>query len=65
MHYDSDNLDWNVSYSESPGTFQLYLQSLNPVVYLTKAFEISGNNERMYLKRAEEFIISWNKYRLN
>lgn len=60
MEYDFDTLDWNVQYTESPNTFQLYLQCLNPVMYLTKAYEITG--DIAYLDMGEKFIKSWADY---
>ena len=60
MEYDFDSLDWNVQYTESPNTFQLYLQCLNPVMYLTKAYEINGN--KAYMDMSEKFIKSWVDY---
>lgn len=54
-------LDWNVQYTNTPNTFQLYLQSLNPIVYLTAAYELSGNNE--YIQYAEKIIKSWINYK--
>lgn len=60
MQYDFDTLDWNVQYTESPNTFQLYLQCLNPVMYLTKAYEITGDTA--YLDMGEKFIKSWADY---
>lgn len=60
MEYSLDTLDWNVLYTDSPNTFQLYLQCLNPVMYLTKAYEITGTVE--YLDFAEKFINSWFAY---
>lgn len=61
MEYSLDTLDWNVQYTVSPATFQLYLQCLNPIVYLTRAYEITENKQ--YLECAEEFLIKWNEYR--
>lgn len=61
MPYDFDELDWNVLYTDAPATFQLYLQCLNPIVYLTKAYELT--NDKKYLKKAETFLLSWNEYR--
>lgn len=60
MTYSLETLDWNVQYSDSPNSFQLYLQCLNPVMYLTKAYEITKNTE--YLDQAECFIKSWADY---
>ena len=56
-----ENLDWDIQYTESPNTFQLNLQSLNSVVYLTKAYEISSDIS--YLTYAEEIIVAWNEYK--
>lgn len=61
MNYSFEELDWNIKYTKSPGTFQLYLQSLNPVVYLTRAYELSQNNK--YLDMAQKFIFTWNDYK--
>ncbi len=56
-------LDWNIQAKNSPNTFQLYLQALNPVVYLVRASQLTG--EAAYLDRAEQFILSWEEYRSN
>lgn len=61
MPYSLETLDWNVLYSESPNTFQLYLQALYPVSYLTKAYKLT--NEKLYLDLAFEFVKSWDIYR--
>ena len=58
--YDIDNLDWNIQFSDSPNTFQLYLQCLNPVLYLTRAYELCANEQ--YMNMADALIKSWNKY---
>lgn len=43
LPYESvESLDWNVQYTAHPNTFQLYLQCLNPTMYLTRAYEVSG-----------------------
>lgn len=55
-----DSIDWDVQYTNSPNTFQLYLHALNPVAYLTKAYELCGNTE--YLELAWAFVESWNEY---
>ena len=34
--YDIENIDWNINFTESKGTFQLYLQCLNPIHILLK-----------------------------
>lgn len=62
LPYESvESLDWNVQYTAHPNTFQLYLQCLNPTMYLTRAYEVSGKIE--YLQLAEELILSWNDFR--
>ena len=65
--YDINNIDWNINFSESSGTFQLYLQCLNPITYLVKAYEISGGGYEnfTYLEQAEKFLLSWYKYEQN
>lgn len=58
--YDIENIDWDIKFSESPNTFQLYFQALNPVLYLTKAYEIS--EDVTYLDLAGKILKSWDKY---
>lgn len=58
--YSIDKLDWNIQSGDSPNTFQLYLQSLCSVCYLTKAYELTGSDN--YLALADKFIWSWNDY---
>lgn len=55
-----NSIDWDIQYSTSPNTFQLYLQALNPVSFLTKSYQLSGNTD--YLDLAWEFISSWHEY---
>lgn len=50
-----------MTFSDSPSTFQLYLQSLTPILYLSKAYEITGKSE--YLDMGEKFLEEWDKYR--
>lgn len=57
---DMSQFDWNVQYSNSPNTFQLYLQCLNPVAYLTRGYELSGNER--YLVQAQAILDSWISY---
>ncbi len=61
--YDSKNtnsINWDVQYSASPNSFQLYLQALNPIAYLAKAYQINGKTE--YLDLAWNIIESWYEY---
>lgn len=59
--YDLYSLDWNMTFSDSANTYQLYLQSLNSTIYLTRAYELK--KETKYLDFAKEFIKEWDKYR--
>ena len=56
-----DRFDWDIQYSNAPNTFQLYLQCLNPIAYLAKAYELSGNEN--YLLQAEVILDSWLDYK--
>ena len=56
-----DTLDWNVQYSNTPNTFQLYLQCLNPIAYLAKSYEITTNED--YLLQAQKILESWLAYK--
>lgn len=58
--YDPENIDWDITFSESPNTFQLYLQALNPILYLTKAYEIT--KDTTYLDLAGKILNSWDLY---
>lgn len=63
LTYNLETFDWNVQHSSSPGTFQLYLQGLEMVRYLTSAYELT--EEIDYLKLAKKFIYSWSQYGLD
>lgn len=56
-----EQIDWDVVFSESPGTFMLYLQALNPVSYLTQAYYITDDDK--YLDIAREIIEQWIQYK--
>lgn len=56
-----ENIDWDVNFSLSPGTFQLYLQALNPMAYLVQAYYVNNNIE--YLNAARQIIESWISYK--
>lgn len=56
-----DTFDWNVQYSNTPNTFQLYLQCLNPIAYLAKGYEITTNED--YLLQAQKILESWLAYK--
>lgn len=63
MKYDISDFDWNVSFSNEPDLFQLYLQGLNPVQILVHAYNISNN--KSYLKFALKLIYLWRDYALD
>lgn len=56
-----EQIDWDIVFSESPGTFMLYLQALNPVSYLTQAYYINGDDR--YLDVARDIIEQWIQYK--
>lgn len=56
-----DQIDWDINFSDSPGSFQLYLQALNPISYLTQAYYINGNE--IYLQNAKQIVESWIEYK--
>lgn len=53
--------DWNIQYSSSPNSFQLYLQCLNPIAYLAKGYELTTNED--YLLQAQKILDSWLAYK--
>ncbi len=60
MPYNLDNFDWNTEFSNIPRTFQLYLQALNPVQILVRAYEKTRNVE--FLRFAWRMITNWYNY---
>lgn len=60
VKYDIEEFPWEIEFSNSPATYSLYLHALNPVFYLLRAYQFSGNKE--YYNLAKKIIISWMKY---
>ncbi|MEK4055167.1 alginate lyase family protein [Paenibacillus sp. FSL F4-0087] len=58
--YNIDNIDWNISATKSPNTFSLYLQTLRPIYYLSKAYTLTSDDK--YLDAADKFVLSWGEY---
>ena len=59
--YELDEIDWDIVLSTSPGTYQLYLQALYPIVYLSEAYYFTEKEE--YLDYARLLIENWMKYK--
>lgn len=57
---DPGGLDWNIEHTNSPTTFQLFLQGLNPILYLVGAFVESGDED--YFRQAVAFYESWAQF---
>ncbi|MGG3453183.1 heparinase II/III domain-containing protein [Paenibacillus rhizolycopersici] len=60
VEFDVLNLDWDMTVTESPNTFSLYLHTLRPIYYLCKAYLFTNN--MAYLNIADEFLNSWTHY---
>lgn len=58
-----DNIDWNMQVGSIPNTYQLYLQSLNPIWYLASAYDMTGDPE--YMDLGWDFLESWVAYEKN
>lgn len=58
--YSLNNFDWNREETDSPSTFQLYLQSLGMVKFLSYA--ALEQNDASYLSQAALFIADWYQY---
>ncbi len=58
---DVQNIPWDVAFTKSPGTFSLYLLSLNPVAYLTQAYYITEDPD--YLTTAKDILTQWIQYK--
>lgn len=56
-----DEIDWDMTVTESPNTFQLYLQGLTPLETLGRAW--NQTKDLRYLEAGKELIESWNLYR--
>ncbi|MBQ8210239.1 MAG: heparinase II/III family protein [Clostridia bacterium] len=54
------NIDWNITAAEAAEAYQMQLQNLRSVMYLTYAFELTQN--RKYIDYAWRFVYSWNEY---
>lgn len=63
VKYDIDNIDWDIDATESPNTFSLYLHSLRPVYYLSRAY--LETNDLKYVVAAQKFVTSWSEYDKN
>lgn len=62
LHYDSaESIDWGILYSDSPNSFQLYLQSLAPIVILSNGYIQTDN--KACIELAYHIIKSWDQYR--
>lgn len=55
------DINWDAVIGNSPNTYQLYLQCLNPIMFLTRAYEINGNED--YLVQAKDILLEWIKYK--
>ncbi len=58
--YNRKNINWDIQYGESQGTYQLYLQCLNPIAILSMAYRYNNNEE--YLLLAKDILNSWLNY---
>lgn len=57
VEYNIDLFPWDLETSNSPATYSLYLQALNPVFYLLRAYQFSEKKE--YYSLAKKIIVSW------
>ncbi len=57
-----ESIDWG-QFSDSPNSFQLYLQGLGPVQVLSTAYYLTENSK--YLNAAIKLLESWKQYRCN
>lgn len=58
--YVGNSINWDIVYKDSPGSYQLYLQSLGTITILTKAYLLK--KETKYLEKANEILLSWIEY---
>lgn len=50
-------IDWNIQFSKSPNTYQLFFQSLDMISILSKAYLIVG--DKNYLFQAKKILKNW------
>ncbi|MGL4738257.1 MAG: heparinase II/III family protein [Cellulosilyticaceae bacterium] len=55
-----ETINWGIELQRGPNTYQLFLQGLNAIAFLVKAYQIS--QESSYLLLAQNFITSWCAY---
>ncbi len=55
-----ESFDWNGEYTQTPTTYQLLLQALNPVMHLSGAFVVSGNTD--FFWKAYEIYKVWKRF---
>lgn len=55
--YELSSFDWNMNFSQSPTTFQLFLQGMKPATWLTGGYVLTEKEE--YFTLANEFFHSW------
>lgn len=56
-----NEINWDIVFTDSPGTFSLYLLALNPISYLTQAYYIT--EEPSYLVTAKNILEQWMAYK--
>lgn len=55
-----EGIDWNAVYTDSPGTFQLYLQTLGMLPLLCRAYSIEKDTR--YIAKANQILLDWIRY---
>lgn len=58
-----NEINWNILFTESPGTYQLWLHSLGMVAILTRAYFLSEDVSFLY--KANDFLTDWVEYEGN
>jgi len=62
-NFDINSFNWGIVYTNASNTFQMYLQTLTPLEYLTKAYMLTKDIK--YLEYGDRLIDSWIKYKNN
>ncbi|MGL4345853.1 MAG: heparinase II/III family protein [Cellulosilyticaceae bacterium] len=56
----AETINWGIEVQRAPNTYQLFLQGLNPIAFLCKAYQISLKDH--YLRLAGQLVKSWYDY---
>jgi len=57
IQYDLSIFDWNMNFSQSPTTFQLFLQGLKPATWLTGGYVMTKKKEYFTFSESAKVLL--------